>query len=130
MNRTRPIAALLALAALVLLLLVAVPAMGYVSGDTLVNTGTGPSPFPVNKQNEPVIAVNPIDPNVMVAGANDEIDNAPAAGNNTSFTPGIGDSGVYFSFDRGETWMQPTYTGWSARMGTSQVGPIGTLPWY
>jgi hypothetical protein len=130
MNRRRLIAALLTLAALVLLLLVAVPAMGYVSGDTLVNTGSGPSPFPVNKQNEPVIAVNPMDPSVMVAGANEEIDNAPAVGNNTSFTPGVGDSGVYFSFNSGETWMQPTYTGWSARTGTPQVGPIGTLPWY
>ena len=26
--------------------------------------------------------------------------------------------------------MQPTYTGWSARTGTPQVGPIGTIPWY
>ncbi len=130
MNRTRLIAALLTLAALVLLLLVAVPAMGYVSWDTLVNTGSGPSPFPVNKQNEPTIAVNPIDQRVMVAGSNDEIDNAPAVGNDTSFTPGIGDSGVYFSFDGGRSWTQPTYTGWSARTGTPQVGDIGTLLWY
>ena len=130
MNRRRLITALLTLAALVVLILVAIPAMGNGSGDTLVNTGSGPSPFPVNKQNEPAIVVNPIDPNVMVAGANDEIDNAPALGSDTSFTPGIGDSGVYFSFDGGRNWSQPTYTGWSARTGTPQVGPIGTLPWY
>jgi hypothetical protein len=130
MNRRHLLVALLTLAALVLLT-VAASAMGSGSGDTLVNTGSGPSPFPANKQNEPAVAVNPLDPNVLVAGANEEIDNAPASGTNTSFTPGVGDSGVYFSFDRGTTWMQPTYTGWSARTtGTPRVGPIGTVPWY
>src|SRR5207253_10539217 len=49
-------------------------------------------------------------------------------------------SGVYFSFNGGATWIQPTYTGFSARacLGvvgpdagcTPVVGPIGTLPWY
>jgi hypothetical protein len=39
-------------------------------------------------------------------------------------------SGVYFSFNRGRSWVQPTYTGWTARNGTPHVGPIGTLPRY
>ncbi|HST50218.1 sialidase family protein, partial [Jatrophihabitans sp.] len=51
-------------------------------------------------------------------------------------TEGVGTSGVYFSFTGGQSWTQPTYTGWTARdcLGpapcTPHVGPIGTLPGY
>src|SRR3989440_12425860 len=140
----RKLATLLALAALVLGV-VAIAGSAATGTDSLVNTGSNPSPFSQNKQNEPALAVdaNPTHATVMAAGANDNIDlEACNAGNDTTcpFTGGVGVSGVYFSLDSGHTWTQPTYTGWSARncqgvpgpdSGCSpQVGPIGTLPWY
>src|SRR2546423_6964043 len=115
--------------------------------DTLVTVGSPSTPFSQNKQNEPAVAVNPIDPSIAAAGANEEVD--MEACNNRSdvtcpFTPGVGTSGVYFSDTSGSSWTQPTYTGWTARdclglVGTSSapadncdphVGPIGTLPRY
>src|SRR5919197_6097128 len=131
---------------------VAVSAVGLVVGvaaatpkgaDTLVTVGSPPTPFPQNKQNEPAVAVNPADPSIAAAGVNDEIDLEGC--NNRSdvtcpFTAGVGVSGIYFSDDSGSSWIQPTYTGWTARdcLGvpgadpgcTPHVGPIGTLPWY
>jgi hypothetical protein len=104
--------------------------------DTRVSVGSPALPFSQNKQNEPTIAVDAHAPNVLVAGSNDEIDEQGCNGNSCPFTQGIGVSGVYFSFDSGATWTQPTYTGWSARNCLSgpctpvAEGPIGTLPWY
>jgi hypothetical protein len=101
------------------------------AADTLVTTASPSSPFPQNKQNEPSVAVDPANPELVAAGANEEIDNLPCAGSDCSFTPGVGGSGVYLSFDGGATWTQPTYTGLSGRNGVlEQHGPIGTLPNY
>src|ERR671932_1565208 len=130
-----------------LALVVGVAAATPYGSDTLVTVGSPPTPFPQNKQNEPAVAVNPIDPTIAAAGVNDGID--LEACNNRSdktcpFTPGISVSGIYFSDDSGSSWIQPTYTGWTARdclglVGTSpapadncdpHVGPIGTLPLY
>jgi hypothetical protein len=133
--------------ALVVLAVTAIAGATPNGSDTRVTIGSPPGPFSQNKQNEPAAVVNPAVPNIAAAGVNEEID--MEACNNRSdvtcpFTQGVGVSGVYFSDDSGSTWMQPTYTGWTARdclglVGTSpapadncdpHVGPIGTLPRY
>src|SRR6266542_1319208 len=63
-------------------------------------------------------------------GANDLVDNARCQGSSCYLTPDIGSSGIYFSFDSGGTWVQPTYTGLTAQNGTPHIGPIHTLPKY
>src|SRR3954463_3648289 len=132
-----------ALAAVVVLCVVAIAAAAP-GRDALVNVGSPATPFSQNKQNEPSLAIDANHPNVVVAGANDNIDmEACNSGddNTCPFTPGVGVSGVYFSFDSGNHWIQPTYTGLSARNchglpgpdpGCSPIagGPIGTIPWY
>jgi hypothetical protein len=129
------------------LFVVAVPA---IASDTsgLVSKGSPQTPFSQNKQNEPALAVDQSNPNTLVQGANDNIDlEACNAGDDTTcpFTPGVGTSGLSFSLDGGSNWMQPTYSGFSARtclgvvgstdpgctpLTPAQGGLIGTLPWY
>lgn len=127
----------------VLLMSATLVASAY-SPDTRVSVGSPPAPFSQNKQNEPAIAVDANHQNVLVSGSNDEIDmEACNAGtdNTCPFTPGVGVSGIYFSFDSGTSWVQPTYSGWTGRdcLGVPgntdppcqpHVGRIGTLPKY
>ncbi len=129
------------LAGLMAVLVAATPA---VAQDTRITVGSPTSPFSRNKQNEPAVAIDQLHPNVLAAGANDNIDmEACNAGtdNTCPFTDGVGVSGISFSTNGGGTWTQPNYTGLSARSCTGavgdtdppcepQTGPIGTLPNY
>jgi hypothetical protein len=114
------------------------------SADVLISNGSPTGPFSANKQNEPAVAIDANNPTVLAAGSNDEIDmeacNA-GADNDCPFTGGVGVSGIYFSFDSGNTWVQPTYQGLTGRgctgvpgdadpPCTAAPGPIGTLPNY
>jgi len=133
-----PVAAIFAL-------IVSATVLGSAPVDVRVSVGNSGTPFSQNKQNEPAIAVDASHPTVLVAASNDEIDMEDCNAGDPKicpFTPGVGVSGVYFSFDSGKTWTQPTYTGWTARhcydpnplhagyTCTPKVGPIGTLPFY
>jgi len=95
-----------------------------------VTVGSPPTPYLPNGSNEPALAMDANNPAVLVAGANDLVDSAPCNGSSCNLTPDIGISGVYFSFDSGTTWTQPTYAGLTAQNGTTHVGPIHTLPGY
>ena len=113
-----------------LVALFALPAGAQAATESLVTNASPDSPFPQNKQNEPGLAINPRHHNVLAAGTNEEIDEPPCDGSDCSFAQGVGNSGVYFSFDGGTSWTQPTYQGFSGRDGTLGPGPIGTLPHY
>jgi hypothetical protein len=145
MRKSRRIAGILGLAAIAMLLgLQAIPASAVNGGDTEVTVGSRDNVFSQNKQNEPAVAIDPGHPWLVAAGANDNIDmEACNAGpdNDCPFTTDVGGSGIQFSFNSGDSWMQPEYTGLTARdcLGVvgntdppcvAHPGPIGTLPHY
>jgi hypothetical protein len=102
-----------------------------VSADSKVSVGSPSTPYLPNSSNEPALAMDPNNPAVLAVGANDLVDSSPCKGSSCDLTPDIGISGVYFSFDSGTTWTQPTYpSGLTAQNGTTHVGPIHTLPGY
>lgn len=106
-----------------------------VNGDLSSNTS---AVFPTNKQNEPTIAVNPIDSKYLIAGANDEQREPPcgpgpargsgAPANDCSFFPNVGTSGIYTSSNGGTTWVNrgvlDDQASWSASALISDGDPV------
>jgi hypothetical protein len=92
------------------------------------------------------LAVDASRPTVLAAGANDLVDMQPCSrlASTTAgacsfplgtFNLGVGLSAVYFSFDSGRSWTQPTYQGLTAadcsptvEPCTPHPGPIHTVP--
>ena len=139
-------AGLLCLAVAAVIAAPTIPAGAVHDGESEVTVGSNDGIFSQNKQNEPAVAIDPFHPNVVAAGANDNIDmEACNAGTPTTcpFTPDVGGSGISFSFDSGDTWAQPTYQGLTGRdclgdpdptvvddVCEAHPGPIGTVPGY
>jgi hypothetical protein len=126
---SRRLAKLLALVSVTAALAVPVTA-GAQTAETLVSVAGPTTPYLPNAVNEPALAIDANNPDVLAAGANDLVDSAPCKGSSCDLTPDIGISGIYFSLNGGESWTQPTYSGLTAQNGTTHVGPIHTLPNY
>src|SRR5499427_4773374 len=112
----------------------------------LVSVGSPTGIHPANAQNEPALAVDPTAPNILAAGANDLVDMQPCSEKASTtagacsfplgtFNLGVGLGGVYFSFNSGHSWIQPTYQGLTAadcsptaEPCTPHPGPIHTVP--
>ena len=126
----------------------AAPAPQATGTGALVTVGSPTDMHPRNAQNEPALAVDPVSPNILAAGANDLVDMQPCSKQASTtaaacsfplgtFNLGVGLLGVYFSFDSGHNWIQPTYHGLTAagcdptaEPCTPQLGPIHTVPNY
>jgi hypothetical protein len=111
----------------------------------LMNVASSAAPFQHNLQAWPTMAVDPVNTHVLAATANEWADmqpcskqaattgagcGLPAADPNFggASNRGVGFSGVYFSFDRGRRWIQPTYQGLTAAHCDPEVEPCTAKP--
>jgi hypothetical protein len=136
----------IAVVSTLLLTLAAAPAQAAPATSGLVSVASPEGVHPQNAQNEPALALDASRPSVLAAGANELVDMQPCSqlASTTAgacsfplgtFNLGVGLTGVYFSFDSGKTWTQPTYQGLTAadcdptvEPCTPHVGPIHTAP--
>jgi hypothetical protein len=144
--RRSTILAAIGLMALLLAVIAPSAAAQPAATSALVTVGSPTNLHPQNAQNEPSLAVDASRPTVLAAGANDLVDMQPCSQQASTtagacsfplgtFNLGVGLSAVYFSFDQGRTWTQPTYQGLTAadcsptvEPCTPHPGPIHTVP--
>jgi hypothetical protein len=144
--RRSTILAAIGLMALLLAVIAPNAAAQPAATSALVTVGSPTNLHPQNAQNEPSLAVDASRPSVLAAGANDLVDMQPCSQQASTtagacsfplgtFNLGVGLSAVYFSFDQGRTWTQPTYQGLTAadcsptvEPCTPHPGPIHTVP--
>lgn len=131
--------------ALLLALTLTMPAYAVSSTDAQANdpqvagdpTSNATAVFPTNKQDTPTVAVNPLHPSRLVAGASDEQRQPPCGpgpvrgavpASDCSRVPGIGGSGVYTSSDGGATWTNrgvlDDQASWAASELVSDGDPV------
>jgi hypothetical protein len=124
-SEMRKSAILVPFAALLLVAPVASAAAQPTATSALVTVGSPTGQHPQNAQNEPSLAVDASRPTVLAAGSNDLVDMQPCSRQASTtagacsfplgtFNLGVGLSAVYFSFDSGHSWIQPTYSGLTA----------------
>jgi len=131
--------------------------MGAVASATaagaLISVASPAGIFQRNLQVQPALAADPVQPGILAATAYDFAETQPcseqasvnAASCSLPATPngggtfnlGVGLSGVYFSFNSGHSWIQPTYHGLTAagcdptvEPCNAKPGPIHTVPNY
>ena len=94
------------------------------AAESKVTVGSPSTPYLPNGSNEPALAMDANHPEVLAAGANDLVDNAPCQGSSCDLTPDIGISGHLLLLrqrrDRGPNRPTP---GLTAQNGTTHVGP-------
>lgn len=118
-----------------------------------MSVGSPAGQFQRNLQAQPSLAVDPTRPDIVAGTAYDMTDTEPCSkqasvtaascslpaslNGGGTFNFGVGLSGVYFSFDSGRNWTQPTYQGLTAAGCNPAVepckakpGPIHTVPNY
>ena len=139
----KPTKSVLMPVALVVMLTLAVSAASFINrqaNDPQVQgdpSSNATAVFPTNKQNEPTIAVNPTNANILLAGSNDEQRQPPCGpgpvrgsvpANDCSFFPNVGTSGIYRSTDGGNTWanlgLLDDQAGWIASDLVSDGDPV------
>jgi hypothetical protein len=104
--------------------------------DSLVTAAAPTDGYLQNASDEPAMAVDASRPNVLAIGAHELMDQQRCSRaavtslgsctfpiNGLTTNAGVGITGIYFSFDSGRSWTQPTYQGLTAAACDPTVEP-------